>query len=49
MWSGSLLRVHRILDARDAVDLDIAQFVADFLDAADVDRLDDVARFRIDQ
>src|SRR6266508_3537398 len=39
----------RVLDVLDLVDLDVEQPAADLLDAADVDRLDDVARFRIDR
>src|SRR6266704_5737528 len=38
----------RVLDVRALVDLAVEQPAADLLDAADVDRLDDVARFRID-
>src|SRR5271170_7585838 len=42
-------RLHRVLDVLDLVELDVAQAVADLLDAADVDREDDVAGLRIDR
>src|SRR6266540_2528645 len=38
----------RVLDVLDLVDLDVDEAPADFLDATDVDRLDDVASLRID-
>src|SRR5262245_31580772 len=41
-------RLHRILDVRNLLDLDVAQFALDLLDAPDIDRLDDVARVGID-
>src|SRR5579884_1445736 len=52
-WSASflgssLLHVTRIFDIRDLVDVDIAQLVADLFDAADVNRLHDVAGLWID-
>src|SRR6266852_1876343 len=39
----------RILDVLDLVDLDVEQPAADFFDAADINRLDDVARLRVDR
>src|SRR6202047_957033 len=41
-------RLRRVLHVRHVVEFDVAQSVADLLDAADVDGLDDVAGFRID-
>src|SRR5687768_2767296 len=38
----------RVLDVLDLVECDVAQVVADLLDLADIDRLDDIAGFRID-
>src|SRR6266571_144055 len=38
----------RVLDVLDLVDLDVDQPAADFLDTADINRLDDVASLRID-
>src|SRR5882672_2862733 len=50
---GSSSRLHarldRILDVLDLVDLDIEQLACDFLYTPDIDRLDDVARLRIDR
>src|SRR2546426_9592147 len=43
-WSGFGAGLGRILDVLDLVELDVAQLAADLLHAADVDRLDDVAR-----
>src|SRR5260221_7424021 len=39
----------RVLHILDFVDLDVYELPADFLDAADIDRLDDVAGFGIDR
>src|SRR5712691_4601020 len=39
----------RVLDVLDLADFDVGEAPADLLDAADVDRLDDVARLRIDR
>ncbi len=41
-------RFYRIPDVFDLVELDIAQAIPNFLDAAKIDSLDDVARIRID-
>src|SRR5580704_10510751 len=50
--SGVASLLHALLDGVlyvfDFVELDVAQFVADPLDAADVNRLHHIARFRID-
>src|SRR5882762_5709859 len=50
---GRTLLLHafldRVLDVLDLVDLDVEQLALDLLDPADVDRLDDVACFRIDR
>src|SRR6266702_6810405 len=49
-WIALLLHplLDRVLDVLDLVDLDVEQPAADLLDAADVNRLDDVASLRID-
>src|SRR6202023_2794630 len=42
-------RFHRVLHVLDLLDLDVAHLPSHVLDAADVDRLDHVARLRIDR
>src|SRR6188508_2807620 len=40
--------LHRVLDVLDLLELHVDQPASDLLDAPDVDRLDDVARLRVD-
>src|ERR1700753_2306571 len=43
------LGLERVLDVPDLVELDVDELAGHLLDAADIDRLDNVAGFRIDR